>query len=102
MTRFFEASTTAKVAVLGLGSLLVVYTSSLLFGGKKLRSRKQQSKPKDGPSSQLKNVDSILYRTSSCDDKYDIIVIGSGIGGLTTSSLLAQKGFKVLVLEQHV
>ncbi len=31
----------------------------------------------------------------------DTIIIGSGIGGLTTASLLAQTGRRVLVLEQH-
>lgn len=35
------------------------------------------------------------------DEDWDAIVIGSGIGGLTTASLLAQEGQKVLVLEQH-
>ncbi len=34
-------------------------------------------------------------------DQYDVIVIGSGIGGLTTASLLAARGKDVLVLEQH-
>jgi all-trans-retinol 13,14-reductase len=33
--------------------------------------------------------------------EYDAIVIGSGIGGLTTASLLGKRGKKVLVLEQH-
>ncbi len=38
----------------------------------------------------------------SLDKTYDVIVIGSGIGGLTTASLLAQvAGKRVLVLESH-
>ena len=32
---------------------------------------------------------------------YDVVVIGSGIGGLTTAALLAKRGLKVLVVEQH-
>ncbi len=35
------------------------------------------------------------------DNEYDVIVIGSGIGGLTCSALLSKRGYKVLVLEQH-
>lgn len=35
------------------------------------------------------------------EDEFDIIVAGSGIGGLTAASLLARNGFKVLVLERH-
>ena len=31
----------------------------------------------------------------------DVIIIGSGMGGLTTAALLAKEGKKVLVLEQH-
>lgn len=33
--------------------------------------------------------------------QYDVIVIGSGIGGLTAASLLAKSGKSVLVLEAH-
>jgi prolycopene isomerase len=33
--------------------------------------------------------------------RYDAIIIGSGMGGLTTGALLTQAGKKVLVLEQH-
>lgn len=35
------------------------------------------------------------------DDHYDLVVIGSGMGGLTTALLMAREGFKVCVLEQH-
>jgi phytoene dehydrogenase-like protein len=34
-------------------------------------------------------------------DKYDVIVIGSGLGGLTTANRLAYCGHKVLLLEFH-
>jgi len=33
--------------------------------------------------------------------KYDIIVIGAGLGGLTAGAKLAKEGKKVLVIEQH-
>jgi enediyne polyketide synthase len=33
--------------------------------------------------------------------EYDVIVIGSGVGGLSTAALCAKRGFRVLVLEQH-
>ena len=33
---------------------------------------------------------------------YDVIVIGSGIGGLVTATQLAAKGARVLVLERYI
>ena len=36
------------------------------------------------------------------DGPWDAIVIGSGMGGMTTAALLAKLGQRVLVLEQHV
>jgi len=41
------------------------------------------------------------YRASRIDNDYDAIVIGSGIGGLTTAASLSAMGQKILVLEQH-
>ncbi|MFE3575523.1 phytoene desaturase family protein [Lysinibacillus sp. NPDC059133] len=38
---------------------------------------------------------------NNSDNQYDIIVIGSGLAGLTSAALLTQSGYKVLVLEQH-
>ena len=33
-------------------------------------------------------------------EKYDAIVIGAGVGGLSVGTLLAKEGNKVLILEQ--
>jgi phytoene dehydrogenase-like protein len=35
------------------------------------------------------------------ENEYDVAIIGSGIGGLSTGALLAKRGLKVLVVEQH-
>jgi phytoene dehydrogenase-like protein len=35
------------------------------------------------------------------EKKYDAIVIGSGVGGLSTAIALGENGYKVLVIEQH-
>ena len=41
------------------------------------------------------------YRPKRLAPDYDVIVIGSGMGGLTTAALLSDLGKKVCVLEQH-
>lgn len=46
-------------------------------------------------------MDNQPYNSHVADKKYDAIVIGSGLGGLTTAALLSKDGKKVLVLEQH-
>ena len=34
-------------------------------------------------------------------DKYDIVIVGSGLGGLVSSIILAKEGYKVCVLEKN-
>lgn len=41
------------------------------------------------------------YRPGRLAPDYDAVVIGSGMGGLTTAALLSELGWKVCVLEQH-
>lgn len=40
------------------------------------------------------------YRIHGLRDRYDVVVVGSGPGGLATAALLCQQGKKVLVVEQ--
>lgn len=42
-----------------------------------------------------------MRNRSPLSSAYEVIVIGAGIGGLTTAALLAARGKDVLVLEQH-
>lgn len=42
-----------------------------------------------------------FYSTKSPDKPWDYIVIGSGMGGMTTAAMLSKLGKRVLVLEQH-
>ncbi len=41
------------------------------------------------------------WRPEYANEKYDVIIIGSGMSGLTTGVLLAKNGKKVLILEKH-
>jgi len=41
------------------------------------------------------------YRPGRLAADYDVVVIGSGMGGLTTAALLSELGHRVCVLEQH-
>ena len=41
------------------------------------------------------------YKSSQADEKFDVIIIGSDISGLTVGALLSLNGKRVLILEKH-
>ncbi|HHH13060.1 MAG TPA: FAD-dependent oxidoreductase, partial [Thiolapillus brandeum] len=41
------------------------------------------------------------FHRESRRHRYDVVVIGAGIGGLTAAALLARCGRSVLVIERH-
>ena len=41
------------------------------------------------------------YSSDILDEKFDVIMIGSGMSGLTAAALLSKAGKRVLVLERH-
>jgi all-trans-retinol 13,14-reductase len=41
------------------------------------------------------------YRPNRLEPGYDVLIIGSGMGGLTSAACLSELGWKVCVLEQH-
>ena len=49
----------------------------------------------------IKDFNKIRYKTKLIPENIDVIIIGSGISGLTCAGLLTKAGKKVLVLEQH-
>ncbi len=68
------------------------------------KATNQSSLPSKSPNSPPKPSTLRIgrrYRATRVDDHYDAIVIGSGIGGMTTAALMSKAGKKVLVLEQH-
>ncbi len=42
-----------------------------------------------------------LFKDGMVKEHYEVVVVGAGIGGLTAAALLAKRGIKVLVIEQH-
>ena len=42
-----------------------------------------------------------LFQDTILQDRYDVIVVGAGLGGMTAASLLARRGLSVLMIEQQ-
>jgi phytoene desaturase len=48
-----------------------------------------------------KRPSAMRFHEEAARDRYDAIVVGSGLGGLTAAALLARAGRRVLVVERH-
>jgi len=53
------------------------------------------------PSLKVPNLRDFYNTSKSKGSDYDYVIVGSGIGGLSTGALLARAGYRVLMLEQH-
>merc|ERR1711970_1213777 len=65
---------------------------------------KDDTKPRQPYVTDQKKRDAVIkqgFNINNVPENLDAVVIGSGIGGLTTAALMAKSGKKVLVLEQH-
>jgi hypothetical protein len=66
-----------------------------------IRPRSQQKDREDNLDPKRRGICTDRYSSSKVPENLDVIIIGSGMSGLTCGAILARTGKRVLVLEQH-
>ena len=82
-----------------IGLLGVVYT--YLNNYKQLPKNYKEFSIKNSDEYKRVSIDRDRYSNKKIPNDIDVIVIGSGIGGLSTAAFLSRVGKKVLVIEKH-
>lgn len=90
-----------KMLICFFTTVLAFYTITTFFHKKYYNSYKRIINHKDKKEIVDKDYTRTRYNRKRIPTKIDTIVIGSGIGGLTSAALLSKFGKRVLVLEQH-
>ena len=80
-------------------SLISIFYKIYMY--EKIQKPKGFIKHNNTYTSNTHNINRNRFNTKKIPTDIDVIIIGSGISGLTTAGLLARVGKKVLVLEQH-
>lgn len=87
-------STVLPNLLLGLGiAFSIAYPK--WYPKKVLRTQFNKARQSEWPSPTLADASALA------ENEYDVAIIGAGIGGLSCGALLAKRGLKVLVVEQH-
>ncbi|CAN8064300.1 unnamed protein product [Agarophyton chilense] len=84
---------------------MVSYAFSSSFTGLRVFDRQITGGLSQGYSTQRRSTGGnrckLLIRSSSSNESYDVITIGSGLGGLCASALLSTYNLRTLTLESH-
>ncbi len=85
----------------GLSIFFLFYVIQISICNNNTLPKEYQEKEVQEIKSNRISIDRDRYSKKKIPDDLDAIVIGSGIGGLSSAAFLSKTGKKVLVLEQH-